>query len=127
MDTEETAVDACSGSKFTHIPQQSRSEVVKEARALFKRIIHDTRANLEDPDTVASPQFRHVALTTRLLNSYLSIHYKHSTLDKSCKLFGMRNMMCRESSPMWRYWRGVATPVGDMNERQRYCLRNRCG
>ncbi|KAF8884462.1 hypothetical protein BD779DRAFT_1612106 [Infundibulicybe gibba] len=87
-DAEETAVNANSGSEFTHIPPQSRSEVINEARALFKRIIHDTRANLEDPDTVASSQFRHVALTTRLLNSYLSIHYKHSTLDKSRELFG---------------------------------------
>ena len=77
---------------FTHIPPQSRSEVIAEAKALFNRILDDTGANVQDPseDTIAygDKKFKNVRLSPRLLNSYLSVYYKHSSLEVSRDLFG---------------------------------------
>lgn len=70
-------------SSFSHVPPQSRSEVVAEAEALFNRVLEDSRA----PDPTTEQKFREVQLTPRLLNSYLSIHYKHASLESSQKLF----------------------------------------
>jgi hypothetical protein len=77
---------------FSLAPPQSRSEVVAEAKALFARILEDSRTEghqLHDNDPLYSPHktFENVRLTTRLLNSYLAVYYSHSSLEVSEKLF----------------------------------------
>lgn len=79
-------------SSFTHIPPQSRSEVIHEVKSLFERILQDTGRDVDqDPgfDGVfpADNKFGGVVLTTRLLNSYLSVYYKHSSIETSRDLF----------------------------------------
>lgn len=77
---------------FSHIPPQDRSEVIREVKSLFSRILDDISL---DPgggrdmnDTlVNAKKFKNVHLTPRLLNSYLSIYYKHSSLETSRELF----------------------------------------
>lgn len=80
-----------SGSRFSHIPPQSRGEVAREAKLLFTRIVEDSRAAPssidEDGDSIASRPFRHVQLTPRLLNAYLSVHYVHSSFDEWSGLY----------------------------------------
>ncbi|KAI0944607.1 hypothetical protein AcW1_002276 [Taiwanofungus camphoratus] len=79
------------GPQFSHIPPQSRSEAVAEAKILFNRImtehVHSQDADHSSPDQeqdaqLTSPRlFHHVRLTPRLLNAYLSVHYAHSPFD----------------------------------------------
>ncbi|KAJ6498181.1 hypothetical protein C8R47DRAFT_1212500 [Mycena vitilis] len=96
----ETLDSATSGSaprpiehspRFTRIPPQTSHEVVEEVQALFQRILEDTGKAREapTPDELFSGQekFQHVKLTVRLVNSYLSVHYKHSSLEASEALF----------------------------------------
>ncbi|TFY84004.1 hypothetical protein EWM64_g17 [Hericium alpestre] len=81
-----------SDPSFKHLPPQSRADLIHEAKTLFARIVEDSSraasdtAGPPDSDTPLSP-FRDVHLTTRLVNSYLSIHYSHSPLDTSRDLF----------------------------------------
>ncbi|KAF8627602.1 hypothetical protein AX17_006173 [Amanita inopinata Kibby_2008] len=80
---------------FTHIPPQSRQEVVHEVRALFHRILADTspepnKCDELDVDEAALPserKFQNVVLTTRLLNSYISVFYRHSSFEESREMF----------------------------------------
>jgi len=76
---------------FLHIPPQSRPEILAEAKALFTRILEDTGENghqtQENSTIFAHKAFENVKLTPRLLNSYLSIYYSHSSLAVSEKLF----------------------------------------
>jgi hypothetical protein len=77
---------------FTHIPPQSRSEVIQEVKSLFNRILEDTGldpnhdADMDDA-LPGDKKFKNVLLTPRLLNSYLSVYYKHSSLEASRELF----------------------------------------
>ncbi|KAF5327957.1 hypothetical protein D9758_016780 [Tetrapyrgos nigripes] len=76
---------------FTHIPPQSSHEVLLEADILFHRILHDTgRTPVSDLDAVfpSEARFNNVQITTRLVNSYMSVHYKHSSLESAKNLFG---------------------------------------
>ncbi|KAF8999820.1 hypothetical protein BDQ17DRAFT_1391436 [Cyathus striatus] len=66
---------------LTHIPPQSAQEVITEAENLFNRIIKDRKS------PSPSSKFSNVEITTRLINSYLSVFYKHSTLEKSKAAF----------------------------------------
>jgi hypothetical protein len=77
---------------FTHIPPQSRSEVIQEVELLFTGILEDTGLDpSHDPNTdnvlPSEKKFKNVQLTPRLLNSYLSVFYNHSSLATSQKLF----------------------------------------
>ena len=87
--TESIATSAATPA-FTHIPPQSRSEVIQEVESLFSRILADTGidSNL-DPDSVSftDKKFKNVLLTSRLLNSYLSVYYKHSSFGTFRELF----------------------------------------
>jgi len=69
---------------FPHIPPQSRSEVISEAKALFNRILRDSgvgASHLPADDPVSTPKFfKNVLLTPRLVNSYLSVYYAHAPL-----------------------------------------------
>ena len=76
---------APSGSpSFTHVPPQSHHEVIHEVKALFARILHDNgMSTLSDtlPNTLPEDGvFEDVDLTSRLLNSYLSVYYKHAAI-----------------------------------------------
>jgi hypothetical protein len=70
---------------FSHMPPQSQSEIIGEAKALFSRIIEDTRPGQHG--ICPSGKFRYVALTPRLLNAYLSVYYAHSKLQVAQDLF----------------------------------------
>ncbi|KAF9460459.1 hypothetical protein BDZ94DRAFT_1197820 [Collybia nuda] len=77
---------------FTHIPPQSRAEVIHEVKSLFDRILQDTGREIDQDSDFNSAfpidnKFGGVTLTTRLLNSYLSVYYKHSSLETSRDLF----------------------------------------
>jgi hypothetical protein len=79
-----------SQSSFAHIPPQSRGEVIREVKALFQRILDDVP---NAPRTTASSlpsqekKFRNVEITTRLLNAYLSVFYKHAELSVAREMF----------------------------------------
>ncbi|CAK5271211.1 unnamed protein product [Mycena citricolor] len=60
--------------RFTRLPPQTAFEVITEVEALWQRVL-DHSLPL-------------VTLTTRLVNSYLSVHYQHSTLSAARRLFG---------------------------------------
>lgn len=73
---------------FTHLPPQSRSEVIGEARALFSRIIR------QSPDPTSSPSgpsllpaLPDVHVTPRLLVAYLSVFYAHAPLETAHEMF----------------------------------------
>lgn len=72
---------------FSHLPPQSRSEVIGEARALLTRIMDETHAAPSPFAAEPTGKFGHVQLTPRLANSYLSVHYKHGSLDECRRLF----------------------------------------
>lgn len=80
----ESSVAETAIARFAHLPPQSRSEVISEARALFARIPSVARAS---PESTGEVQFDQVQLTPRLLNSYLSVHYAHAPLEESEQLF----------------------------------------
>ncbi|KAI5828459.1 hypothetical protein K523DRAFT_307166 [Schizophyllum commune Tattone D] len=84
-----TPSDDSKGST-SNVPQ-SRSEVVREAAHLFGRVLRDT-GNLpaEHDRSSATPppaKFERVELTSRLLNAYLAVFYRHSTLGTARDLF----------------------------------------
>ena len=74
---------------WTQLPPQSRQEVLREAQFLFSRILEDTghAAAGEESSPIAASVFKNVKLTPRLINSYLSIFYKHSDLETSRQEF----------------------------------------
>ncbi|KAF9262334.1 hypothetical protein L218DRAFT_441360 [Marasmius fiardii PR-910] len=76
---------------FTHIPPQTHQEVVREAEILFSRILEETgrKVNYDTLEDAFVPQlkFDNVAITVQLLNSYLSVHYKHNSLENARALF----------------------------------------
>ena len=74
---------------WTQLPPQSRQEVLREAQFLFARILEDTglAAAGEESSPIAANVFKNVKLTPRLVNSYLSIFYKHADLETSRQEF----------------------------------------
>lgn len=80
------------GSAFSHIPPQSGTEVIHEIQILFDRILYDSGLkNLSDPtDGGALPaeqKFQHVELTSRLVNSYLAVYYRHAPFEDARDLY----------------------------------------
>ncbi|KAK7055426.1 hypothetical protein R3P38DRAFT_1356189 [Favolaschia claudopus] len=77
--------------RFTRIPPQTSHEVMEEVQALFQRVLEDTEKVSREatPDGLFADgkRFQHVKFSTRLVNSYLSVHYQHSTLEASEPLF----------------------------------------
>lgn len=75
---------------FSHLPPQSPSEVITEARALFNRILQDTNpTSHSSSDTPLSPlagKFN-VTLSPRLLNAYMSVYYSHASLESARDVF----------------------------------------
>ncbi|EKM52656.1 uncharacterized protein PHACADRAFT_149497 [Phanerochaete carnosa HHB-10118-sp] len=64
---------------FSRLPPQSHAEVIHEAKMLFSQLLDDSRR--------AEGVFAHVQLTPRLLNAYLSVHYRHSPIETWRELF----------------------------------------
>lgn len=78
-------VDVDEDYSFSHLPPQSREEVIREARLLFSRILEDVdiaSSNRNSSDNIDVP-FKDVRLTTRLVNAYLSVYYAHASLQSS--------------------------------------------
>jgi hypothetical protein len=85
---ESLPVEEITQPSFSHIPPQSHSEVAREAKALFSRILRDTGVCGSQQGEDSAPKlFKNVQLTARLVNSYLSVHYAHSPLNVACDLF----------------------------------------
>lgn len=83
---------------FTATPPQSRAEVIGEVTALFERVLYDNGLFLSsdtksdtndktDSGLLSSGAFSGVAITTRLVNSYLSVYYVHSALSHCQDLY----------------------------------------
>jgi hypothetical protein len=76
---------------FAHLPPQSRSEVIGEARALFShisRLSRTTPTNVSPSDSPTSlPAFPDVHVTPRLLRAYLSVFYAHASLETAHDAF----------------------------------------
>ena len=82
-------VEASAEPSFTHLPPQSRSEVIGEARALFSRI---SRPSPDPTCTPPSgprplPALPDVNVTPRLLTAYLSVFYAHAPLETAHEMF----------------------------------------
>ena len=73
---------------FTHLPPQSRSEVIGEARALFSRIFRPSPNSTCSPSGPSSlPALPDVHVTPRLLAAYLSVFYAHAPLETAHEMF----------------------------------------
>jgi hypothetical protein len=75
---------------FSHVPPQSRPEIIREVKILFNRILRD-RSGVDSAATVSLPfaekKFGGVELTPRLVGAYLSVFYRHATLEAARVLF----------------------------------------
>ena len=71
-------------SQFSYLPPQTRAELVYEVRLLMDQIVEHHKAEAGDSST---GRFKHVQLTPRLLNAYISVHYAHSSLETSISLY----------------------------------------
>ncbi|KAK8850474.1 hypothetical protein IAR55_004392 [Kwoniella newhampshirensis] len=60
------------------ITPQSGADAIREATALFQRILHDNQASAQGSTDTFLP-FRDVRLTPRLINSYFSVHLAHAS------------------------------------------------
>ncbi len=67
---------------FAHVAPQCLAEAIAEAEISFWHILEDGRSSF-DP-TIS---FSAIELSTRLLNSYLSVNYKHGMLKTALELF----------------------------------------
>ncbi|KAG6811394.1 hypothetical protein H0H92_007638 [Tricholoma furcatifolium] len=81
-----------SGASFTHIPPQSGTEVIHEIQILYDRVLHDSGIKaLSDPTDGGSlpmeKKFDNVKASPRLLNSYLSVFYKHAPFEDACNMY----------------------------------------
>lgn len=78
-------------STFPSTPPQTSGEVIAEASLLFERVVQDQTQSVDGPSgedsRPATSYFRNVKMTTRLLNSYLCVHYRHGPIGDAQKLF----------------------------------------
>ncbi|VDC07242.1 unnamed protein product [Peniophora sp. CBMAI 1063] len=68
-----------SGESRSHLPPQSRAEVLREAKAIFERIVSESKAGSGPLSTVK--------LTPKLIDAYLAVHYVHANLANASALF----------------------------------------
>jgi len=81
-------VEASPEHSFAHLPPQSRSEVISEARALFSRISRPSPDPTSSPsDHRSLPALPDVHVTPRLLTAYLSVFYAHAPLETAHEMF----------------------------------------
>ncbi|KAG6377684.1 hypothetical protein JVT61DRAFT_14453 [Boletus reticuloceps] len=77
---------------FSRLPPQTSFDVIAEAQALFSRILEDRSLSLEEarrPHQGGLPagRFAHVELTPVLVNAYLSVFYRHASIETSQEAF----------------------------------------
>ena len=77
---------------FSRLPPQTSSDIIAETRALFDRILQDR--SLSSQEVHHAPQggllvgaFARVELTPVLLNAYLSVFYRHASIEASRETF----------------------------------------
>lgn len=75
----------------------SRSDALREATVLFDAILAAS-----DPTAAGNP-FRGVKLSTRLVNSYLSVHMNHAPLEAARQTFKDTWATCETTSPTSGY------------------------
>ena len=88
-DKETRTVEQAEIGSFSTTPPQTAKEVVAESQVLFARILRDNgkgNATAEDVN-LTSGLFSGVSLSPRLANAYLSVHYKHASLEEAQKLY----------------------------------------
>ena len=61
-----------------HTSPKSSSEALREAEAIFERILFDAAARKAGDENGIAHPFTDVKLRTRLVNSYLSVHLEHA-------------------------------------------------
>lgn len=86
---------------FSRLPPQTSSDVIAETRALFDRILQDRHLSTE----VHNPQgglltgrFAPVELTPVLVNAYLSVFYRHASIETSRLAFD--SLFNKSQSPL---------------------------
>ena len=78
---------------FARIPPQSHAEVIREVKALFIRILRDQERvpapspSYSSSSAIPDRKFSQVELSPRLIGAYLSVFYKHASLEIAQKLF----------------------------------------
>ncbi|KAH0834064.1 hypothetical protein J3R83DRAFT_11348 [Lanmaoa asiatica] len=77
---------------FSRLPPQTSSDVIAETRALFDRILQDRSLCLAEARNSTQGgllvgRFAHVELTPVLLNAYLSVFYRHASIETSQEAF----------------------------------------
>lgn len=78
-----SVVEVTEANDSTARAPETRGEAVREADMLFDRVLHDVRAVAAGEGNIVDHPFAGVNLTTRLVNSYLSVHLAHEDLDNA--------------------------------------------
>lgn len=92
-ESEKTAIESLplSAGRFGKAPPQTPAEVLAEVEALFQRVLDDTGRGRSSASVEGAPSvgaFSEVALSPVLVNSYLSVHYRHGDIGHLRNLFG---------------------------------------
>ncbi|KAF9221706.1 hypothetical protein BS17DRAFT_736823 [Gyrodon lividus] len=77
---------------FSRLAPQTPSEVIAESRALFDRIVRDRSLSPEESQSFGSHsalagRLAPINLTPALLNAYLSVFYRHASIETSQEVF----------------------------------------
>lgn len=86
--SEQSITDADNISEMDADSSQPRSsaDAIREATAIFERILHDYAArSTDDSITYLSHPFKDVNFRTRLINTYLSVHLAHASSLQAAK------------------------------------------
>ncbi|KAI0339109.1 hypothetical protein BDW22DRAFT_1347966 [Trametopsis cervina] len=87
---------------FAHIPPQTDSEVIQEVEVLFSRIFADRVAE-ERGEDVSQAVFRHVRVSSKLLDAYLTAYYSHSSLEEWRNQFKHLHARLNVPRSSWTY------------------------
>ncbi|KAF8548422.1 hypothetical protein OG21DRAFT_1423101, partial [Imleria badia] len=79
-------------ASFSRLPPQTPSDVITETRALFNSILQDISLSPDEarhpaPGGLPVGRLAHVELTPVLLNAYLSVFYRHGSIETSLEAF----------------------------------------
>ncbi|THG94241.1 hypothetical protein EW026_g7193 [Hermanssonia centrifuga] len=83
--TQDQSVVENENNSFAQLPPQTHADVIREAKSLLAQILEDQ--NAPETDSSSGIAFQHVKLTSKLVNSYLSVHYAHSPVQVWRDLF----------------------------------------
>ncbi|TCD68570.1 hypothetical protein EIP91_010495 [Steccherinum ochraceum] len=84
VEQQTDVVDGLQKSSFTHLPPQTRADLIAEVRLLMDQIMEQSKSEGADGSTA---RFKHVQLTPRLVNAFLSVHYAHSSLQTCIDMY----------------------------------------